>query len=391
MRVYRLAPLRSRIGETEHYYAFRAAQGLVLKRPGWILDRFSAVPSQSLLYRTEIAPSPQGLPAAQKELYEECGWEYVGCRDVYCYFTGPSSKSLPELHTNPELQASGLKRLRRRYLANLVSPFLLFLPLVLSFLLPQRKDFLRYLVEGFSIFLLIGLFLLLAAGAAIYQAVLLSRLIRGMKQGKPIDHSADWRRGRAVRWGLSFFGGLLLTLHLLLCVWEGLPIKAPLPQEGEGLPCLLLTETQPGLRRALPEEAEQVVGYSEKWERHHTLLAPELHSTYEKAVSENHSKGDCWMYQRYYRVLSPSLARALAFSMAEHNIWGEGMDAFESLSISGLDLALAGPHTLILQKEHQVMEITYWGNLSFPQIARLVSEKWGAAENGEKAAFSHPL
>ena len=347
---YRLAPLRSRIGETEHYYTFRAAQGLVLKKPGWILDRFSVGSSQQLCYRTEIAPSPQGLPAAQKELYEECGWGYIGRRDVYCYFSGSSSDSLPELHTDPELQAAGLKRLRRRCFANLLSPFCLFLPLELSFLLPWQKDFLRYLVEGFSIFLLIGLFFLLTAGTAIYQAVLLSRLIKGMKQGNPIDHSADWRRGRTLRWGLSLFAGLLLTLHLLLCVWEGFPTKAPLPQEGEGLPYLLLTEMQPGLRRALPEEAEQVVGYSEKWERHHTLLAPELHSTYEKAVSEDGSSEDCWMYQRYYKVCSASLARALAFSMVEHNIWGE---------------------------------------LSFSQIAELVSEKWSAAENKEKAALSH--
>lgn len=35
------------------------------------------------------------------------------------------------------------------------------------------------------------------------------------------------------------------------------------------------------------------------------------------------------------------------------------------------------------------MEITYWGELSFSQIAELVSEKWSAAENKEKAALSH--
>ena len=53
-----------------------------------------------------------GLPAGQKEFYEECGWQYVLNDRPLHLFCAPEQTDAPDLHTDPAALADSLKTLR---------------------------------------------------------------------------------------------------------------------------------------------------------------------------------------------------------------------------------------------------------------------------------------
>lgn len=375
---WRLAPCRYRIGACESYYTYMAAQGFRLSKAGSVLDRFERAQPQKLLYRVELSQE-RDFPQVQRELYEDCGWSYLTHQGVFHIFTADPQKNPPEIHTDPRIQAGSVRRLRRECLSRLLCGlFWLFYPL-LYFLLPQGHGFLEVVVAETGLFLLVEAVNLTFLYPAVRGAFQAGRLLRRLKKGIPLDHSVDWTKGRGLNRGVC---GLLAAM-LLVCggqaLWERLSARElPLPEEGEGLPILLISEIGP-YRRATADEAIDFVGYSVKLEEGRSLLAPEHLHTYELGVAEDGSKAQAWMYQDAYLVRTPQLALSLARSIARNSIWMDGLESYEIADSGALDLLLLSHMELIAVRGSRVLYITYLGEGTPKELVPFVEEKLSQA------------
>ena len=375
---YRLAPSRYPIGACESYYAHMAGQGYLLRRAGAVLDRFERGQPCELLYRVELCQERE-FPQEQRELYEDCGWRYLTRRGVFHIFSADPREQPPEIHTDPQIQAGSVGKLRQSCLVNLLCGIFWLIYPFLYFLIQQGQGFLEVFVAETGFFLLIEavlLALLYPAARGAYQS---GQLLRRLKRGVPLDHNTDWTRGRGVHRGIC----VLLAALILCCGGQALRERlasqtVSLPEEGKGLPLLLVSETGP-FRRALPEEAIDFVGYSVKLERGSSLLSPEQFHTYELGVAEDGSGKESWMYQDAYLVRSPQLALTLARSIAQNSIWMDGLESYDTVESKGLDLVLLSHMELIAVRGNRVLYITYLGELTTGELVPLAEQKLAQA------------
>ena len=108
-RSYKLSLPRWALAQRESWYAELAARGLRVQKAGAMLTRFAPAPPARLRYRFEVGSDEGGLPAGQKEFYEECGWQYVLNDRPLHLFCAPEQTDAPDLHTDPAaLAESGL-------------------------------------------------------------------------------------------------------------------------------------------------------------------------------------------------------------------------------------------------------------------------------------------
>ena len=113
-----LHPADYRLGENESFYADQAARGWKLEKRGGYFSRFTRVNPKKELYRVELDPRE---PTAEKlALYEECGWEWVTRRDTVNVYRAPEGSGAPELYTDAEGLAGSIRRIRRRYVRDLL-------------------------------------------------------------------------------------------------------------------------------------------------------------------------------------------------------------------------------------------------------------------------------
>ncbi|MFR1358091.1 MAG: DUF2812 domain-containing protein [Ruthenibacterium lactatiformans] len=111
-RSYKLSLPRWALAQRESWYAELAARGLRVQKAGAMLTRFAPAPPARLRYRFEVGSDEGGLPAGQKEFYEECGWQYVLNDRPLHLFCAPEQTDAPDLHTDPAALADSLKTLR---------------------------------------------------------------------------------------------------------------------------------------------------------------------------------------------------------------------------------------------------------------------------------------
>ena len=375
-RVYRLAPLRGFVAESESYYTFMAEQGYRLQRTGAYLDRFSRDTPRKTAYRVEIAqPGPEGIPEEQRELYRDCGWQYVDNYSVYHVFASMDAEEPPEIHTLPELQAKTIRRLRREGWVALAGEALWLALLAGRFLLAEGGIW-EALVEALSLIVLLLVLIGIGSWWAVVQLGAAGRIIRRLKAGQPLDHGADWRPVRRKQRRMMATAAVLILLCGLWAAAEGYVIRRDLPQAGTEFPCLLLEEVE-DVRRASEAEADDFVGYSQRLEIRHTLLAPLHYHTYEKAVSNLSGRdGDSWMYQDYYETASPWIAQALGNSLADSALFAKGRENFREISCPGLDWVLVSEMELVARKGNRVLFATYWDTASPESLARSLAAKW---------------
>ena len=92
-RSYKLSLPRWALAQRESWYAELAARGLRVQKAGAMLTRFAPAPPARLRYRFEVGSDEGGLPAGQKEFYEECGWQYVlNDRPLHLFCAGPAHR-----------------------------------------------------------------------------------------------------------------------------------------------------------------------------------------------------------------------------------------------------------------------------------------------------------
>ena len=104
-RSYKLSLPRWALAQRESWYAELAARGLRVQKAGAMLTRFAPAPPARLRYRFEVGSDEGGLPAGQKEFYEECGWQYVLNDRPLHLFCAPEQTDAPDPVSYTHLRA----------------------------------------------------------------------------------------------------------------------------------------------------------------------------------------------------------------------------------------------------------------------------------------------
>lgn len=245
-RSYKLSLPRWALAQRESWYAELAARGLRVQKAGAMLTRFAPAPPARLRYRFEVGSDEGGLPAGQKEFYEECGWQYVLNDRPLHLFCAPEQTDAPDLHTDPAALADSLKTLRGSILSQALGTALWALLMFAQLTYLGRYTLELVLADAAAplvwAILAVTLFRL---GWGVYSMLALMRTRRMLRAGAMPRHGPGWRRAalthRAACALLGAVYAVCLAVGLLeLARYE----KTPLPETGAGLPLLTLAEVE---------------------------------------------------------------------------------------------------------------------------------------------------
>jgi uncharacterized integral membrane protein len=330
-----------RIGENESWLFDMAGKGLHLKRLGTVFAHFEKGAPQSDRYRFDVSGSKP--TEAQIGMFREGGWDFVcttGALNVFISICrSPESANAPELHTDPDEQAFTLRKLRRRLMfTGVMSSILAALIIALqifTFLLQDAP--ILWLVEGGNSNMpIVCLLYLLIVGYIFQAAISIHRLMRLLREGKPIDHQARWKRHW--RFGAAV-DSASAALMLVMVASSGLHIAAmtkwveTLPLEGGNTVILRLADVEQN--SALERKPSQVafrngVDYGNKVQRGWSIYALEQYEANENGIVEGLQWPDGSgayspsMEYRFFRLAFPFMANKLMLDLAKDiESWNE--------------------------------------------------------------------
>lgn len=196
VRKYRFIDIH-RIGENESWLTDMSAKGLHLRKLGPAYAHFERGEPKRMRYRIDFTYKTPEADGEQRALYAGSGWDYV-CEQhdmrIYC---SPEGSDAPELHTDPAEQAYTLQRLKRRLTALAIWTALLYAAglCMMGFAVFMGKTPTLTIIEG-SMLNMPFIILLYIYGTVftISTAVSIRNLIRSLREGRAINHRADWRR-----------------------------------------------------------------------------------------------------------------------------------------------------------------------------------------------------
>ena len=252
-RSYKLSLPRWALAQRESWYAELAARGLRVQKAGAMLTRFAPAPPARLRYRFEVGSDEGGLPAGQKEFYEECGWQYVLNDRPLHLFCAPEQTDAPDLHTDPAALADSLKTLRGSILSQALGTALWALLMFAQLTYLGRYTLELVLADAAAplvwAILAVTLFRL---GWGVYSMLALMRTRRMLRAGAMPRHGPGWRRAALAHRAACALLGAVYAVCLAVSLLELARYeKTPLPETGAGLPLLTLAEVEgAGYRRA---------------------------------------------------------------------------------------------------------------------------------------------
>lgn len=377
-RKYSLNPKEFDIGGTEKYYSDMAAKGWKLTHRGPFFSKFERAVPEAVRYRIEVV-SPKllvdgKLPEEQVAVYADCGWEYVTGNEFHHVFRAPAASDAPEFYLEPAQQAETIKALRKRYIANALSPlFYILLFTLLSFLFWNVTDghwFAAFYKSWITdTYCTIGYILLLLGLVCndIWGTVYLSRLYRKMKKGVPLNHESTSKH-RFLKWSQSVI--LALGVICLCSSFFGKQVS-PLPKETTE-PYVLLHELGiSGERTANYVRSEQ-----ESEVRHQKSLLAESWDTREFIENQQ------WLYQEVYVLRNPQNMDLFVESLMYGSTFAQSPEHFTQIDIPGLDQAWITEHLeCIAVKNNTVAILTHpWESQDdIADALQRISQKWAQA------------
>lgn len=368
-RSYKLSLPRWALAQRESWYAELAARGLRVQKAGAMLTRFAPAPPARLRYRFEVGSEEGGLPAGQKEFYEECGWQYVLNDRPLHLFCAPEQTDAPDLHTDPAALADSLKTLRGSILSQALGTALWAL-----LMFAQLTYLGRYTLELVLADAAAAAGLGHSGGDAVPAG--LGRLQHAGADAHP-PHAARGRDAPA-RPGLAAAAlahraacALLGAVYAVCLAVSLLELaryeKTPLPETGAGLPLLTLAEVEgAGYRRAAeaaPNVRDDVNQLVQTW----TPGAPLGLSAWEAGYADG-TQDTVYLVQRYCRLSGAGGAKAFGRGLARR-LWLLEPEEYTVLKETPDTLVLAnyedGPgfhQTLLLVVDGpDVLFLHYWG------------------------------
>ena len=375
----------------ESWLEEQAMQGLFLsKDDGFFLGLacFESGAPRRVRYRLDAVPKEKAFSEFDEKkqaaiaLAEEMGWEFVAeWKEFLIYRCGDAH--LPELNTDPAVQALSLKRVQNALADRVFSTcYYLFLYPILLFLLQQPTFLIGVLTVGTTRFLALVLVTIVQTWGAVRDWRRLRRLRKHLQSGGHIEHTDGWRKERKRCLAGKIIRPVLTAIWLVLLVSmmvmprlhpDALAIdagEAPLPTLSS-FAAFPIDETDDGYELTLAET--------------HDLLAPERYSLREQSMGTIYEAD-------YYELRAPWLAVWLANDLRRYDegrafrLFSKHTRELTKLALpEDLDASMArcyqdqyGAYRLLLQKGKKLLSVTLWwpSSAAFPagQIARTLLE-----------------
>ncbi len=369
-RLYKLPPCPDYDVEgTESWLSDMAANGLHLSKDGFFAGFAIFEKGEPLImrYRLDVASKKAGFFADDTEpdadtisLSASYSWEYVTAHNQFFIYR-TSDPDAPELHTDPQVQAIAINKVRRRERGS-VAANLLWLLWPLIFL---KGAWVLTMVNTGTWFVLAALALLFwSCTSAVARAVHFRRLRRRLLRGESLDHHKKWRRRAAWHRFSSLFAVICCVAWctVLLVLWsQDMEDAGEIPLEtytGDP-PFATIADLVPGGTYTLDD-----FGLSNTIEIRSDWLAPTVIHWAEIATvtlpdGKTVSGG---LYIDYYETVAPWLAREAAreyLRLAQHK------KGYEALSLPVLDVEYAAAYldpfpTLLVQDGPIIMRVAFY-------------------------------
>lgn len=285
-----------------------ALQGLYLKTFRPLFCTFTPGPAKKTRYRLEpcrLRPDDDP-PRSMLELYQEFGWDYAGAANNAMLIFSTQDPEAPELHTDPALQSQRWKKLYRSARRGFVwDAALLVLVAVLTALLLEDTPILNLLTTSAVPLILFGLYQLCSLPAAWAEVQDLSRLVRRLEAGEPMDHRAPYPRRRLVP--LLSFSLCILLIVLLVLPRYVLPFlgggRRPIGEVSDFSPLSLAQVEGKGYRPYEMEDPNQS-DYFHYSRRNHYLLCWNQWEVFQAGQADLSGKLN-WMQIDWYDIPAP--------------------------------------------------------------------------------------
>lgn len=185
---------------TESWLESMAEQGYVLSEDGFFLGFACFHPSepQKIRYRLDVpirksglfAETPDGPTQEEEALSRESGWRYITKRGDFHIFACDDPKA-PEFHTDPQVQALSLRKIRSRARNNLISTVIwLGIYLLFSGIWVPLST---WIAMGTPLALAWNLLLIWSILDSLFSTLYLRGLWKKLKDGAPPDHKKEWK------------------------------------------------------------------------------------------------------------------------------------------------------------------------------------------------------
>lgn len=373
------------LGENESWFSDMAKEGWHLKTFGALFVHFERGEPKETQYRIDTS-SNKKMSAADKEMFQEAGWQHVTNLGEFNVFSSPKELRAPELHSDPTEQAYTLESLARRMKRNTIAASIigiLSLAIMNSLWFMDETPILRF-ISGDFISVVLVLSLVISMFIALLANFSIHALRKKLLEGIPIDHHAAWRKKR--RLTLAVHGFLIL----LLCgsipmqwVQIALDKRQTLPIESGDLPIVRLAdiEQNPNLVREehfVKEQLDMLNHYSYNW----SPIAPLQYESHESGIIP----GQLWpgedvtyspsLRTEVYRLNFPSLSEKLLADLVQWHIFRGDItelesDVFDSLFIQERE----GSQEIFAAKGKGVMHVAYYGYADAATILSIIEEK----------------
>jgi len=371
-------------GEIENWLSDMAKKGLLLKKIwGNYVTFFKAEPLQ-LKYRIDFLPGTQ----EQTELYSANGWYLVTYNNDYSVYASLAENNAPELHTDPAEQAYSMNRLLKSQLT-IAGIYCLFLT-IMSALWFTDRSYVQFIMEGdFNLIIMIGIYgFLLFQGFRALTSII--KLKRKLSEGKPINHSAPWKKKRTIRLIVfSVFFGFMLFIMTINAVSFWSDKTKELSLSDSSLPIVRLADIEQNsdLIRG-PSDLQEGIDINNHGFVEKSYLAPAQYRTFENGLvlNEKWKTGSAKEGMTYSPELETKMFELRYASMNEWVLsWFinrfasvEGEQLTE-ISNQGFDKLLvykaANTIELFAAKEEYVIWLVYYGNADLDTVIEAVADK----------------
>lgn len=357
----------------ESWLEEQAMQGLFLsKDDGFFLGLacFETGNPKRVRYRLDAVPKEKAFSEFDEKkqaaiaLAGEMGWAFVAEWKEFLIYRCDDAH-LPELNTDPAVQALSLKRVQNALADRVFSTcYYLFLYPILLFLLQQPTFLLGVLTVGTTRFLALVLVTIVQTWGAVRDWSRLRRLRRHLQSGGRIEHTDGWREekkcclaGKIIR---PILTAVWLVLLVSMMVMPRLHPDALAIDAGEApLPTLCDFANFP------VDHADD--RYELTLDETHDLLAPERYSLREQSMGTIYEAD-------YYELRAPWLAVWLANDLRRYDegrafrLFSKHTRELTKLALpEDLDASMArcyqdqyGAYRLLLQKDKKLLSVTLW-------------------------------
>lgn len=371
--IYRPVPCPAfRVEAFQTWLEDMAQKGLLLEGDSILLGIATFVPGPPRAVRYRLEPvektatflSGNDAPeAGAVELNAQFGWEYV-TRYGQFFIYRCADPDAPELHTDPEIQRTSLKALKRRTAKNLLGGVIytaLLIWLHLGSMLSIACAFLG------TTLVVCGLAMLLESlGYRLTELHHLKQLCQRLKRGEPPTGRGDWRRGRQLFRLRSVLSVLVLPVWLFAVYCSTPDAVYPVQDDLQPLPFATFSDVYPEQEITLETKIvdSEIRVYTD-------LLFPETleYAWHGDITFSPTDTAYSVLHCNYHRAVSPFLARQLArgyYRRAVRKTWWPSDDQLIAYDVSSVDADYIfccndGPQVLLIVCQgDQIVRCTFW-------------------------------